>query len=499
MTTEPTDAQPLVLLDRITIRVRDRHLLAGTSWAIYPGQHWAVIGPNGAGKSTLVRALAGTAPVVKGRIRRTEALADPAAVGLVSFEQHRRTLARDEDRDESRSFSRHPEGLTTVSQLLETGPEDAGIDAGYRALLDLLAIPPLFDRPIRALSTGEMRKVLIARSLRNDPRLLILDEPFDGLDAGSRRQMMAWIDRLGSERRQIVMATHRWQDLPRCITHVLELEEGRVVRQGPRQDSLLEAAMTPDPAAAPAPPPGIAALRSANHAGPPLVVMTDVRVAYGRQVVFDRLTWTFQRGENWAVVGPNGAGKSSLVHLITADHLQAYANDIRLFGVQRGSGESVWDIKRRLGVVSAAVQLGHRVDISARQVVMSGFFDSVGLFRRCTADQRRTADQWIGHLGIGHLADRPFAQLSHGEQRMTLIARAMVKSPLLLVLDEPCQGLDPANRMMVLDLMERIGNRTGTHLLYVTHYPEEMLPCITHILEFVPAENGRHIARVIPR
>ena len=199
--------------------------------------------------------------------------------------------------------------------------------------------------------------------------------------------------------------------------------------------------------------------------------------------MFSGLNWTVRKGENWAVVGPNGTGKTTLLRMITADHLQAYANDITLFGRRRGSGESIWEIKQRLGMVSSEMQINYRKPISAYDVVLSGFFDSVGLYCRADTRQRAVADDWVRRLKLTGLAHQRYDLLSFGERRMILLARAMVKSPDILVLDEPCQGLDPLNRSLILALVDHIGGHTVTQVLYVTHHLEELPRCITHTLK----------------
>ena len=181
-----------------------------------------------------------------------------------------------------------------------------------------------------------------------------------------------------------------------------------------------------------------------------------------------------RRGENWAVLGPNGSEKTTLISLIYADNLQAYANDIRLFRKRRGSGESIWEIKQCIGHVSSHLQVF--------DVVVSGFFDSTGLYRRPTEAQQAAAREWIQRLGITDLRDRIFSQLSYGERRLVIIVQALVKNPELLALDEPCQGLDPANRRRVLSMVDRIGFDTPTQILYVTHHQDEMPICITNVL-----------------
>jgi molybdate transport system ATP-binding protein len=214
-----------------------------------------------------------------------------------------------------------------------------------------------------------------------------------------------------------------------------------------------------------------------------VIQFCNVTVQYGQKMVFKNLSWTVNRGENWALTGPNGSGKTTLLQMITGDHPQAYANEVYLFGRRRGSGESIWEIKQRLGMVSSEFQLGYRKPIRSYDVVLSGFFDSIGLYRFARQEQHKAAQQWIDLLDLSALQDQRFDLLSYGERRLILLARAMVKAPELLVLDEPCQGLDPSNRRLVRGCIDAIVAEAATQVLYVTHFSDEMPECITHHFE----------------
>ena len=211
-------------------------------------------------------------------------------------------------------------------------------------------------------------------------------------------------------------------------------------------------------------------------------------MTYRDRRVLDHINWCVYHGENWLVSGPNGSGKSTLLRLISADHLQAYANDIFLFGRKRGTGESIWAIKQRIGLVSSEFQVRYRQSLSGYEVVLSGFFDSVGLFRLAGQDQREHARDWVARLQIEQLAAMPFDRMSSGQRRMVLIARAVVKAPELLILDEPCQGLDARNRKRVLAMVEQIGAETPTNLIVTTHHIDERPTCMTHELRL--AKDG---------
>ncbi len=484
----PQPNEPLITLERVTLRVGDKMLLPGTSWEIKSGENWAILGPNGSGKSALARAVKGDIPHVRGRLIRHDPEAEGRRIGYISFELQEEILAREELRDEERSFSGRGHELTAGELLGEKEADPAALGR----LAAILEFGPLLGRGFRSLSNGEIRKLLIARALLPSPRLLILDDPFAGLDAGSRPSLAAAVTKLMREGTQLILVVQRPEEVIPGITHVLIIRNGSVALAGRKEDVLTPARVRRFAGK------GIrGALRSlpenrlplpvagtaARHPGEPLVELTNIHVAYGEQVVLDGLNWRVRRGENWAVVGPNGSGKSTLMSLITGDNLQVYANEVRLFGKRRGGGESIWDIRRRIGVVSPELQLRYRKPVCIREVVLSGFFDSIGLYRRPDREQEAIADRWMEILGMAEKAGRLFTHLSYGEKRLALIARAMVKSPELLILDEPCQGLDRANREMVLALMEMIGEQTMTGLIYITHHEEEMIPCIDHILK----------------
>ena len=336
-----------------------------------------------------------------------------------------------------------------------------------------------------AFFRGDDQACCLQSALLGNPRMLILDEPFNGLDAASQKALMTIITRLGAEGTQMILITHRLAEIPDNFRHVIRLDRGRVTWQGTRTDFI--ASITASPSSAPEMSlgqfqPDTAVNQDITNSDDAIVQMRQVTVTYGDQVVLDSVDWTVRAGENWALIGPNGAGKSTLLRLITGDNLQGYANDLVLFGHRKGAGQSVWEIKQFIGVVADDLQARYQRTLSGYDVVCSGFFDSVGLYRRCTPEQRRIAGQWIELLGLTDLTPLPFARLSFGQQRLILIARAMVKSPRLLILDEPCNGLDLAHRRRLLALLDVIGRHGRTNLLYVSHRADEIPACITHRL-----------------
>jgi molybdate transport system ATP-binding protein len=213
-----------------------------------------------------------------------------------------------------------------------------------------------------------------------------------------------------------------------------------------------------------------------------LVTIKNGRIAYGDTVIFEKLDWQIKPGQHWQVSGPNGSGKTCLLNLITGDHPQCYVNDIQLFGMQRGQGETIWDIKQHIGYVSSALQWEYKVSVNVRNAIISGFYDSIGIYQQYNDEQKAIAEQWLALLGLQDIANKPFNQLSFGDQRLVLIARAMVKHPPLLILDEPCLGLDDLNRQLVLALIEKICADSKTTVLYVNHRLQDKIPGIEHHL-----------------
>ncbi|PID46338.1 MAG: molybdenum ABC transporter ATP-binding protein [Proteobacteria bacterium] len=364
---------------------------------------------------------------------------------------------------------------TTVSEIFRRDCVDYPLAL---ELAELFGLGNLLDRAFRKLSTGESRKMMLVRALANQPELLVLDEPFDGLDVDMYAQLQSYLSQL-SNTVPMVIVLNRLDECPDFITDIAYVENGELHHRIKRNDEtayaelyqLLHLKTTDLEVPAADPENAIPAL----DAGEPLVHLTNASIRYADTVIFEGLNWTIQPNEHWQLSGPNGSGKTGLLSLITGDHPQCYTNDIFVFGFQRGSGESIWQIKQFIGYVSTALQWEYRVSISLRNVIISGFYDSIGLYSKATERQKQIADEWLALLGMADRADYPFNKLSYGDQRLLLIARAMVKHPPLLILDEPCLGLDDMNRQLVLALIEKICASTETSVLYVNHHPEDKI------------------------
>jgi len=376
------------------------------------GEHVALVGPNASGKSRLASAFAGR-----------------AGAKFITF---RDSYGSYGDRN---FFMQQRWNLFTLEN-----------DA-----------PSVGDRPLVTLSSGELRKYQLRRALESGTKVLVIDNPYIGLDPQARKDLTRQLTEL-SATTTLVLVLSRVAEIPPFITHVVPVSDGEMGEKVPLE-AYLDAVL------------------------PPAVIrMRGVTISYGERVILDALDWTVREGEHWALTGANGSGKSTLLSLICADNPRAYACDIELFGRPRGSGETIWDIKKNIGYVSPELHRAFQVDAPALDIVASGLFDTEGLFRHPSDEQYACARRWMAEFGIEDLAEKPFLRLSSGQQRLCLVARAFVKDPRLYVLDEPLHGLDEPQRRRVKSLLDRFCGAPGKTLLMVTHYPEEYPACIDHSL-----------------
>lgn len=470
-----------IQFNHATVRFNESFSLKDISWNIQPDEVWAITGLNGSGKSALAAALWGQGELYNGKI---DGLPDQFAV--VSLEAQAALIERERERDDSDITDEVNKG-TPVRELLD----ELSVDPELLAkLIEVFHLEPLLDRGFRKLSTGESRKVLISRALSSRPDFLILDEPFEGLDRQTVplvREILADILVAGPGVPGMVLVFNRFDEIPDFVTHIAFMVDGRIEHQFSADDSDalrgLEQILHINRQDLKLP------VADANDRLPeldgsdPLVRISAATIKYEDNIVFENIDWCIKPGEHWQLTGPNGSGKTCLLNLITGDHPQCYSNDIFVFGFQRGNGESIWDIKQHIGYVSTALQWEYRVSISLRNVIISGFYDSIGLYSKATDTQKTIADEWLHLLGLESSADRAFNQLSYGDQRLLLIARAMVKHPQLLILDEPCLGLDDLNRRLVLALIEKICTGKETTVIYVNHHAEDKIDGIRRSLK----------------
>jgi molybdate transport system ATP-binding protein len=485
-------SQPLVDLHDIHFSYRLEPALRIESWTWRRNEHWAIVGGNGAGKTTLARLLRDDLRPQRGSIALAPDIQPGRDILYVSFDLQRELIAYDNRYDDSdEREDAHDVGTTVRQAILQGRPADARFDE----LVAAFGLQAILHRGIRFVSTGEGRKTLLARALLAQPRILILDNPLEGLDRNMQRELSAAIEKLLAGATPLLLLLPQGSPLPRGISHVLELQHGAVTSQGAialyRGDTHAAAAVE---AAAPLPPPLVRTRAIAEGCAP--IDMRGVSVAFNDERVLTDIHWRLERGQHCCISGPNGAGKSTLLNLITGDSHKAYGQPLWLFGRKRGSGETVWELKANCGIVNTPLQLNHLGRQRVLEVVASGLYDTIGLYQNCSGREKELTLAWIHAVGLDQLAQHRFDQLSFGEQRMALLARAMVKSPPLLILDEPCIGLDLEHRLRFLALVDRIATQGYTQILFVSHVPEDLPACINQWLQLVPHPDGGSTAEV---
>lgn len=441
----------LAKISDVSVSLGAKPVVSSISFQILSGQKTAIVGPMGSGKTSLAKALAG-------RLFRTGEVffssRNPGKRAYVMLVEQQHQFKNRSNLSEfylqQRFNSSDCEDAYTVEEEL------AGLALGN--WVSIFELSGLLKRPLIQLSNGENKRLQIVKSLAYQPDWLILDNPYVGLDVNGREILTKGLLSLDSKGIQFILVSSPG-DVPDFINQVIELPLSQ------------DAPAKPEPLLRPLDPFETA------------VKMEKVQIKYGTKTILRDFSWQVNRGERWAIKGPNGAGKSTLISLITADNPQAYSQNIILFDRKRGSGESIWDIKRKIGYLSPELHLYFKEGGSCFSVVASGLFDTLGLFKRLTEEQTDQVNYWMQVMGIAHLKERSFLQISGGEQRMVLITRALVKNPELLILDEPCQGLDRVQTEHLKSVLDYLAENSEMTLLYVSHYDRDIPSCVNQVLE----------------
>jgi molybdate transport system ATP-binding protein len=481
---------PIVELKNLSVKAGGTNILNDINLTIYRGEQWAIIGSSGAGKTTLAHALTGK--IFHSGTIDFQLLPGKANGVLLIEQQHRfKNLSNTNDFYYQQRFnSSDADNSITVLEALKNFAGDNNSTTDLEKWIEILHLTPLLQEPLIQLSNGENKRLQLAEALLSNPAILIMDNPFIGLDAEGRKTLHAITDMIIKSGVHIILITTA-TDLPESITHVGVLENGSLtalskdeyyVQANKRSDKSTGKVLVEDH------------LRRINTSLETdflsAIQMKNVSIKYGDKTILHNINWQVKKAECWNISGPNGAGKSTLLSLITGDNPQAYANEIYLFDQRRGKGESIWDIKKKIGYVSPELHLFFERHISGFEVIASGLFDTIGLFRKISPEQEDQVNLWIELLQLQKIKERPLFQLSLGQQRMILLARALVKNPPLLILDEPCQGLDENQSVYFKNIVDELCASFSTTLLYVSHYVKDIPACVTHYLKL---ENGRQI------
>lgn len=487
---------PLIRIENAICRLSSRQTLRVDHFSVSIGQHWCLFGGNGSGKSVLTALLLGQLPSGRSHVHHASDFSPRRDVAVVSFEEQQRLWARDNRLDMSEYSDSARDRGTTVAELIG-GP--AAIDDRGRQLLHQLGLDGLEDQGIRFLSSGQVRRALIARALYQNPSLLVMDEPLESVDRDSKARIEATIQKWQGPHNASLLLSRREAGILAGTTHLAILDELRVVCDGPlarvmsgpefsaltRSDPLPEFRL-------PEAPTGDDVVTCSGAPGAPLIELRGVSAAWHGRPILQDVHWVMEAGHHTLIEGPNGCGKSTLLGLIDGDNHMAYGQEVYLFGRRRGSGESVWDVKSQFGVVSNELHNRYVKGWRVLDVVVSGFFDSVGLYDASGGNQVDLARQWLRVMGLESRASHAYHELSFGQQRLVLLARAMIKHPRILVLDEPCVGLDDRHRRWVLHIVELVARQTRTRILFVSHTHGDAPACINQHLYFEQDATGAY-------
>jgi molybdate transport system ATP-binding protein len=473
--------KPVIHISNLNLNHQQKQVLSGLNWTISKGEHWVLCGTSGSGKTTLAKAITGLLDF-SGSIDINFSI-DSDLFSKVLFVESWYQFKNVEGIANfyyQQRYTSHQtkETLTVKAELAHYGKENNLAFADVEPILKALDFVALKDSQLIQLSSGEHKKLQLVKAIWLKPQLLIIDQPFTGLDKVSRGNLNILLDQIAEEGVQLILISNE-DELPECINRFAEINDGKLVELKTRRNLSALPKQTirqiPDFLKV-----------SPTYQSKQITKMIDVNISYGEKQVLKNINWEVKAGEKWLLQGPNGSGKSTLLSLINGDHPQSYANELYLFGNRRGSGESIWDIKQHIGLISSEFHWYFDSSSNVWQSVASGFYDSVGLFQQLPYTKSKQVDVLIEYFGLTENKNDLLSSLSLGKQRLVLLARTIIKNPELLILDEPCQGLDKQQTQYFNQLIDELCTN-GMTLIYVGHY-ESQLP--KTLQKRIVLENG---------
>lgn len=486
----------ILSIHNATIKHLDKVIFEDLSFEWNQGQHWAIIGRSGAEQTAFLETILGKTLVAKGEVVRPfaeEYQIEMSSLGMVnSFRDLIATVSQQytfRNKSNIQNFyyqqrfnSIESEDTATVLEYLRNIQNDKSGRWTIQNVLQLMRLDTLQHKSLIKLSNGETRRLAIGAALMKNPSIILMDQPLTGLDVKTRESFDNILKQIIDSGIHLLMTTNS-HEIPESVSHVAVLGEKKIIKTctrvdfdvrdaviqriaGIEQDSLAKLLLKNDPIQC-----------------SPVIDLKNVTVKYGEKVVLDRVNWTVLPEEKWVLKGENGKGKSTLISLIIGENPQAYANDIWLFGRKRGTGESIWEIKRNIGFVAPELSRFFPVNQTCLKVVLSGLFDTMGLFKKVTEEQEDLAKKWLRLFGLENLAHKLLKQVSLEEQRFVLLARALIKKPALLVLDEASQGMDEYQRAFFKQIIEQVCQITPLTLIFVSHYQEDIPEVVKKVFQ----------------
>ncbi|HTO35034.1 MAG TPA: ATP-binding cassette domain-containing protein [Flavobacterium sp.] len=491
----------LIHVTNASVSFNKKPIFNDFNFSVKAGDHLAITGPDFSGKSTLLKCLAGKQMLSSGTIQRqfidefikSHKVEDPFFFSHQltayldvrhSFKNLQNLKSHFYQQRYNASFS--GDSLTTEEFLNEAASKSQWKGFwDFKKVVDLLNLDSLLSKHLIKLSNGESRRVRLGEALIKNPLILFLNQPLVGIDVETRKKFDSIFKAISDSKITLVIACHE-NEIPSIFNKVVKMQKGKT--------PLIYDRANFQPAEIKTEPKIISDLDKIplslkNHPKyADIVKMKDVTVKYNDKPVLKEINWSIKQGERWSLSGPNGSGKSTLLSLINGDHPQAYANDIILFDKKRGSGESIWEIKKNIGFVSPELFQFFPANITCKKAISSGFFDTIGFFKKINADQEKSVMQWIDLFNLSEYANQPLRNLPATMQRLTLLARALVKNPVLLILDEPCQGFGLSQQIHFKNILDSLTQQNNITWIYVTHHQEQLPDSVTHKL--ILNENG---------
>ncbi|MGN8058418.1 ATP-binding cassette domain-containing protein [Pedobacter sp. 22163] len=464
--------KPFVYIQNLNLSYRNKAVLKDLYWEVNVCQNWVLWGESGSGKTSLAKAIAGLIPSQGSIEINYDAQSKlPAEVLFVeSWYQFKNLEGVANFYYQQRYTSLQANDTLTVHAELVAYGKEKGLHFDLvEPILEALGFATFASSQLIELSSGEHKKLQLVKALWLKPQLLIIDQPYTGLDKASRKNLNTLLDQITAEGVQLILICNDLE-FPESIDSFAEIIDGQIVSSFSREIGDL--------------PPEIhkrkipAFLKeSPIYSSTDMVKMVDVNISYGEKQVLKNINWEVKAGEKWLLQGPNGSGKSTLLSLINGDHPQSYANELYLFGNRRGTGESIWDIKQHIGLISPEFHWYFDATSTVWKCVASGFYDTVGLFQQLPYSKRAQVDELIEYFGLTENKNELLTALPLGKQRLVLLARTIIKNPELLILDEPCQGLDQQQTKHFNQLVDELCSN-GMTLIYVGHFESQLPTCI---------------------
>ena len=472
----------IIQISNLNFQYGNQVVLKDFDWEIYSGECWMLGGLSGSGKTTLAKIISGEIKNFEGKVEVSfdENSKLPKKVLYVSNWFQFSNLEGDRNFYYQQRYNQFAKNdtLTVFAELNHFGKEENLDFRILESFLEPFGFENFKNQQLIELSSGEHKKLQLLKALWLKPQVLIIDQPYTGLDVKSRQFLNQAFDDLIQENVTLILINND-DEFPESVQYFVEIENGKLVHQNSPKDFSKGEERTPKSL------PFFLQNNNGNRREN-LIKLEKINISYGEKQVLKNIDWEVNSGEQWLLQGHNGSGKSTLLSLLNGDHPQAYANEIYLFGRKRGSGESIWDIKEKIGMISPELHWYFDMNANVGQTIASGFFDSMSLYQKLSFDQQQQLEQILYFFDLKDDKNKKLSTLPLGKQRLALLARTLIKKPKLLILDEPCQGMDNEQTQYFNQVIDDLANQ-GQSLVYVGHFESQLPKKLSHKLVL---ENG---------